>query len=177
MNELERFQEITTFIFDVDGVLTNSELIILENGHLLRKMNTRDGYAMKRAIEKGYNLCIITGGGSSGVVQRLKGLGIKDIYSSISDKMEAFEEYIHAYDISPSEILYMGDDVPDYEVMRRVALPTCPNDAASEILRVSQYVSPQKGGRGCVRDVIEKVLKLNDDWMDDPRDIELEIEE
>ncbi len=176
MNELERFRSIDTFIFDVDGVLTNSELIVLENGHLLRKMNTRDGYALKRAVEKGYRVCIITGGGSSGVVQRLKGLGIKDIYSKISHKMDAFEEYIYAYDIPTEHILYMGDDVPDYEVMRRVALPCCPFDAASEILEISQYVSPKKGGHGCVRDVVEKVLKLRGDWRDDPRDIELEIE-
>lgn len=177
MNELERFKQINTFIFDVDGVLTNSELIILENGQLLRKMNTRDGYALKRAVDKGYRVCIITGGGSSGVTLRLKGLGITDIYSKIHDKIDAFEEYIHAYDIDPVHILYMGDDVPDYDVMRKVILPACPFDAASEILEISQYVSPMKGGEGCVRDVIEKVLKLRGDWRDDPRDVELEIEE
>lgn len=177
MNELERFGEITTFIFDVDGVLTNSELIILENGQLLRKMNTRDGYAMKRAIQKGYYLCIITGGGSSGVTQRLKGLGITDIYSKIDNKMDAFDEYIHMHDLNPAHILYMGDDIPDYEVMRKVGLPCCPYDAASEIFGISQYVSPLKGGKGCVRDVIEKVLKIRGDWRDDPRDVELEIEE
>lgn len=176
MNELERFRNIDTFIFDVDGVLTNSELIVLENGHLLRKMNTRDGYAMKRAVEMGYRVCIITGGGSSGVIHRLKGLGINDIYSKVDKKMDAFDEYIYAYDIDPANIIYMGDDVPDYDVMRRVGLPCCPYDATSEILEISQYVSPRNGGQGCVRDVIEKVLKIQGTWRDDPRDIELEIE-
>ena len=177
MNELERFRTIDTFIFDVDGVLTNSELIILENGQLLRKMNTRDGFAMKRAVEMGYHVCIITGGGSSGVVQRLKGLGITDIYSKVDNKMDAFEEYIHAYDIDPSTIIYMGDDVPDYDVMCRVELPCCPYDAASEILEISQYISPKNGGQGCVRDIIEKVLKIQGTWRDDPRNVELEVED
>lgn len=165
MNALEKFGDIDTFIFDVDGVLTNSDLIVLEDGKLLRKMNTRDGYALKRAIEAGYKVCIITGGKSEGVVARLKGLGIKDIYKGISDKLEAFDEYIYAYDIDPAAILYMGDDLPDYEVMRRVGLPACPTDAAHEILAIAQYVSPIKGGGGCVRDVIEKVMRIKGNWV------------
>ncbi len=166
MNYLEKLRDIHTFIFDVDGVLTNSELIILENGHLLRKMNTRDGYAMKRAVEMGYRVCIITGGSSSGVVHRLLALGIKDIYREISNKIEAFEEYIEKYNIDPGEILYMGDDLPDYQVMRRVGLPACPADAAVEVMHIAQYKSHLKGGQGCVRDVIEKVLKLHGKWVD-----------
>lgn len=165
MNELERFRSIRTFIFDVDGVLTNSELIVLEDGSLLRKMNTRDGYAIKQAIKKGYKVAIITGGGSSGVTQRLKGLGVEDIYSKVKDKMTELEHFVYAYDIDLAQTLYMGDDIPDYEVMRRVALPCCPHDAAPEILHISQYVSPKNGGQGCARDVIEKVLKLNGDWV------------
>ncbi len=176
MNELERFKDIQTFIFDVDGVLTNSDLIVLENGHLLRKMNVRDGYAIKRAIEKGYRVCIITGGNSSGVVQRLKGLGVADIYTNVRDKLDKYEDYIYAYELDPAHILYMGDDIPDYEVMRKVALPCCPYDASREIMGISRYVSPIKGGSGCARDVIEKVLKLNGDWLDDPKDVEFEIE-
>ncbi len=168
MNYLEKFRDIHTFIFDVDGVLTNSELIILENGRLLRKMNTRDGFALKTAIKEGYRVGIITGGKSSGVVSRLEGLGITDIYKGVEDKLEAFEEYIETYDIDPAGILYMGDDIPDYEVMRRVGLPACPQDAAIEIMNISQYKSPIKGGGGCVRDVIEKVLKLHGKWMISP---------
>ncbi len=176
MNELERFKEITTFIFDVDGVLTNSDLIILENGHLLRKMNVRDGYALKRAVQKDYKVCIITGGNSSGVIQRLRGLGIKDVFSNCQDKLDTYEDFIYDYQIDPAHVLYMGDDIPDYEVMRKVALPCCPHNAAREILSISQYISPLNGGDGCVRDVIEKVLRLNGDWIDDPLDVEFEIE-
>jgi len=165
MNYLEQFRDIQTFIFDVDGVLTNSELIILENGRLLRKMNVRDGYALKRAVAAGYRVVIITGGKSSGVVSRLEGLGIKDIYKGVEDKLEVYEEYVEAYDIDPATILYMGDDLPDYEVMRRVGLPACPADAAVEIVQIAQYQSPIKGGAGCVRDVIEKVMKLHGNWV------------
>ncbi len=173
MNYLEKFRDIHTFIFDVDGVLTNSELIVLENGRLLRKMNVRDGYALKRAIKAGYRVCIITGGKSSGVVVRLEALGIVDIYKGVDDKLDALDEYVDIYDIDLAGVLYMGDDIPDYEVMRRVGLPACPADAAIEIVQISQYQSPIKGGAGCARDVIEKVLKLHGKWPDH-RDIEEE---
>jgi 3-deoxy-D-manno-octulosonate 8-phosphate phosphatase (KDO 8-P phosphatase) len=165
MNPLENFKNITTFIFDVDGVLTDSTLLITESGELLRAMNARDGFAMRMAIESDYNIAIITGGTSEGVVLRLRGLGIKDIYKGIRDKVEAFDDYINAYDIHPDNILYMGDDLPDYDVMRRVGLPTCPKDAAPEIARIAQYVSPCEGGKGAVRDVIEKVLRLHNKWV------------
>jgi 3-deoxy-D-manno-octulosonate 8-phosphate phosphatase (KDO 8-P phosphatase) len=167
MNLLEKFREIHTFIFDVDGVFTNSDLIVLENGALLRKMNVRDGYAVKRAIQEGYRVCIITGGSSEGVTSRLKGLGIPDIYTGISNKLDTYEEYIITYELDSAEILYMGDDIPDYEAMRLAGLPCCPNDAANEIIEISQYISPKKGGDGCVRDVIEKVLKLHGKWFDE----------
>jgi 3-deoxy-D-manno-octulosonate 8-phosphate phosphatase (KDO 8-P phosphatase) len=166
MNYLEEFRSIKTFIFDVDGVLTNSQLIILENGRLLRKMNTRDGFAIKEAIKFGFKVFIITGGSSTGVKLRLEGLGVSGLYLGIQEKMDAFEEIIDVYDIEPDEVLYMGDDIPDYEVMRRVGIPACPSDAAPEIKHLSRYISPKKGGEGCVRDVIEKVLKLNNKWLD-----------
>ncbi len=137
---------------------------MLENGRLLRKMNTRDGYAIKRAIQQGYRVCIITGGKSSGVVTRLENLGVPDIYKGVSDKLEVFDEYVDIYSLDTDRILYMGDDLPDYEVMRRVGLPACPNDACPEIVALSRYISPIKGGAGCVRDVIEKVLKLHGHW-------------
>ncbi len=176
MNQLEAFRSVKTFIFDVDGVLTNSEIVVTESGQLLRKMNTRDGMAMKRAVQKGYKLCIITGGRSQGVVKRLQGLGITDIYSGCDNKVEAFEELISIYEIDPATVLYMGDDINDYQAMRLVGFPTCPKNAAPEIIGIAQYISPYDGGRGCARDVIEKVLKLNGDWMDDPKDVEFEIE-
>jgi 3-deoxy-D-manno-octulosonate 8-phosphate phosphatase (KDO 8-P phosphatase) len=167
MNLLERFQPVQTFLFDVDGVLTNSEIIVLEDGSLIRKMNVRDGYAMKRALRTGYRIGIITGGTSSGVAERLRGLGVQDIYTGVENKLEAYHDYLDKYGLDEEQILYMGDDVPDFEVMRRVGFPTCPRNAAPEILEISQYISPNNGGEGCVRDVIEKVLRIHGKWMDE----------
>lgn len=164
MNQLEQFKAIETFIFDVDGVLTNSQVLVMEDGKLLRQMSIRDGYAIKLAVKMGYNVCVITGGKSEGVKTRLQNLGVRDIYTGISDKLEAYEAYIYAYDLDEGKILYMGDDLPDYAVMRRVGLATCPHNAAHELFGIATYVSPYIGGEGCARDVIEKVLKLNGDW-------------
>lgn len=168
MNLLEKFRDIHTFIFDIDGVFTNSDLIIMENGELLRKMNVRDGYAVKRAVRAGYRICVITGGFSEGVTMRLAGLGIKDIYTGINNKLDTFEEYVYANEIDTAGVLYLGDDIPDYESMRLAGLPCCPQDAANEIIEICQYISPKKGGEGCVRDVIEKVMKLHGKWIDEP---------
>ena len=165
MNQLETFATIDTFIFDVDGVLTNSQVLVTEDGNLLRHMSIRDGYAIKLAVNKGYKVCIITGGRSEGVKKRLEGLGVKDIYIGISDKMSVFEEYIETNELDTDHVLYMGDDMPDYLVMTKVGLPTCPANAAPELFSIAKYVSPKDGGEGCARDVIEKVLKLNGDWV------------
>ena len=164
MNLLEKFKNIDTFIFDVDGVLTDNSLLVTEQGELLRTMHIRDGYAIKQAVEKGFRICIITGGKSEGVVMRLKALGVQDVYKGINDKLNTFKSYISENNIDPENILYMGDDLPDYEVMRRVGLPTCPADSVPEIIQISQYVSPMNGGKGCARDVIEKVMKLQQKW-------------
>lgn len=164
MNQLEKFRDVHTFIFDVDGVLTDNQILITEEGHLLRTMNIRDGYALKKAIKEGYRVCIITGGSSEGVRKRLEVLGVTDIYAGQQEKMEAFEEFVKKYDLDLYGILYMGDDFPDRPVMRRVGLPTCPSDAIPEILDFVDYISPFKGGDGCVRDVIEKVMKLQGKW-------------
>ncbi len=164
MNLLASFKDIKTIILDVDGVLTNNQLLITEQGHLLRSMNVKDGYAMRIAMEVGLKIAIITGGKSEGVVGRLKGLGIVDIYTNCRIKTDAFEELLLTYQLDKSQILYMGDDVPDLEVMQQVALPACPADACPEIKSICKYISPYKGGEGCVRDVIEKILKLNGRW-------------
>ncbi|MBK6904574.1 MAG: HAD-IIIA family hydrolase [Saprospirales bacterium] len=168
MNTLEKFRPIKSFLFDVDGVLTNGEVIVMEDGSLIRQMNVRDGYAMQRAVIQGYRIGIITGGSSKGVADRLFNLGILDIYSGVRDKLEAYEVFVEKYQLEHEEILYMGDDLPDYEVMRRVGFPTCPRNAAPEILEISQYISPIEGGKGCVRDVVEKVLKIHGKWRDEP---------
>lgn len=164
-NYKERLKDITTFIFDVDGVLTDASIQISESGQMLRTMNTKDGYALKTALEMGYNICIISGGTNEGVRDRLKGLGITDIYLGAHVKTEQLEEYFDIYDIKPGNVLYMGDDVPDYPVMKIVGLPCCPQDAVKEIKEVSAYISHKNGGKGCVRDVIEQVLKVQDKWM------------
>lgn len=163
-NYKEIMPQITTFMFDVDGVLTDGNVTISTRGELVRNMNTKDGYALKVAINAGYNICIISGGTNEGVRTRLKGLGITDIYLGAHNKMEQFEEYIDIYNLNPENVLYMGDDIPDYPVMKKVGLASCPKDAVPEIQDISIYVSQKKGGRGCVRDVIEQVLKVQGKW-------------
>lgn len=164
MNNLEIFGQIHTFIFDVDGVLTNSQVLVMQDGQLLRQMSIRDGYAIKRAVQEGYRVVIISGGKSEGVRIRLQNLGVSDVYLGIQDKLETYEEVVDMYELDEAGIIYMGDDLPDYEVMRRVGLPCCPANAAYEIKAIAQYISPMEGGTGCARDVIEKVMRLNENW-------------
>ncbi len=164
MNALERFRGIHTFIFDVDGVFTDNSLMVLENGRLLRTMSARDGYAVKQALNNNYRVAIITGGRSTGVKDRLMALGIEDYFDGVQNKISVFEKYISDNNLDTSGVLYMGDDIPDYEVLRRVGLPTCPKDAVHEVKSVSQYICSKNGGAGCVREIIEKVMKLHDRW-------------
>ena len=161
----EIMNDITTFIFDVDGVLTDSSVFVTNEGEMLRTMNIRDGYAMKAAVESGYNVCIISGGSNEGVRVRLRNLGIKDIYLGTPDKVETFNEYMDLYQIKPDQVLYMGDDIPDYHVMKLVGLPSCPQDASPEIKAISGYISHKNGGKGAARDVIEQVMKTQGKWM------------
>ena len=161
----ELMNDITTFILDVDGVLTDSSVHITSTGEMLRTMNIRDGYAMKAAIESGYHVCVISGGSNEGVRIRLQNLGITDIHLAAPDKVATFKEYIAQYGIQPDQVLYMGDDIPDYHVMQLVGLPACPQDSASEIKAISKYISHRNGGRGAVRDVIEQVMRVQGKWM------------
>ncbi len=160
----EVLNDITTFIFDVDGVLTDSSVHVTENGEMLRIMNIRDGFAMKAAIESGYHVCIISGGNNEGVRIRLRNLGITDIHLASPDKVATFKEYIESYNIKPEQVLYMGDDIPDFHVMKLAGLPTCPQDAVAEIKAISKYISHKNGGRGAVREVIEQVMKVQGKW-------------
>lgn len=162
-NFKEALNPIRCFIFDVDGVLTNGTLLVLQN-ELHRTMNIRDGFALKEAVDKGYHVAIISGGKSESVRTRLANLGIKDIYLGVSDKTEKLDELKLMYNLKSEEILYMGDDLPDYYVMQQVGVPTCPNDASHEIRSLSMYISPFNGGEGCARDVIEQTLKLHGKW-------------
>ena len=164
MNYKETFKNITTVVLDVDGVLTNGDIILMPGMQPVRKMNAKDGYAMQLAVRNGIRMAIITGGRSPEVKERLQGLGITDIYLGASSKMESYEDLKMCYDLKDEEILYMGDDLPDYDIMKIVALAAAPQDAAPEIKSVADYVSPVNGGKGCVRDVLEQLLKIQGKW-------------
>lgn len=159
-----KLTRVKTFIFDIDGVLTDGSITLMPDGEQLRAMNIKDGFAMQLAVKKGYKIAIISGSKSEGVRKRLHGLGIYDVYLGSDNKIETYNEFLLTYEINPDEILYMGDDVPDYEVMKRIGVPTCPNDSAQEIKDISIYISDKKGGEGCVRDVIEQVMRVQGNW-------------
>ena len=163
----EYLEHITTFIFDVDGVLTDGTVTIMSNGDMLRKMNVKDGYAMKQALNNGYNVCIISGGTNEGVRNRLNQLGIKDVFLGAHQKINQLNEYTKKNKIDLKNVLYMGDDIPDVPVLKVVGLSTCPQDAVIEVKGNSKYISHKNGGKGAVRDVIEQVMKVQDKWDPD----------
>lgn len=167
MNVLPVFKKITTFVLDVDGVLTDGSILILKDGEFARRMNVKDGYALQLAVKKGYRILVISGGTSDAVKVRLQKLGIQDVHMNIPRKTDVLKSYVADRNLLWEEVLYMGDDIPDLEVMKLAGLACCPSDAVAEIKEISHYVSPIKGGDGCVRDVIEKVLKLNHHWRHD----------
>jgi len=164
MNVLEHFQDISTFVFDVDGVLTDGSVLLLDNGLQARTMNVKDGLALQMALKNGYNVLVISGGSSAPVINRLQYLGLTEINLGLKDKLKFLESYIQQNQLKWNQILFMGDDLPDIPVLEKVGLPCCPADAVIEVRKISKYISPVNGGYGCVRDVIEKVLKLNDHW-------------
>ncbi|MFO7934402.1 MAG: HAD hydrolase family protein [Bacteroidales bacterium] len=165
-NFKEGLRRVKAFIFDVDGVLSSSRIFLHSDGDLMRTMNTKDGYALQHAARRGYPVAIITGARSESIPLRFKRLGITDVYLSSSDKMMDFQDFLQNYDFEPGDILYMGDDLPDHEVMKKAGIACCPADAVEEIKSVAHYISPHNGGEGCVRDVIEQVLRLQGRWMD-----------
>lgn len=163
-NYKEDLKHITSFVFDVDGVLTDSSILITSKGESLRKMSVRDGFALKTAVNKGYGIAVISGGTNEGVRERLKELGITDIYLGVQQKEEQLKAHLELYGLEPNQVLYMGDDLPDIPAMRLVALPCCPQNAAKEVKAMCRYISHKHGGEGCVRDIIEQVLKVRGDW-------------
>ncbi len=167
MNVLELFKPITTLVFDMDGVLTNGTLLVLPNGLMARSMNIKDGYGLQLAVKKGYRVVVISGGKSPEVQDRLLKLGVLQVFMQVSDKVGVFEEYMQQHQIEYSEVLYMGDDIPDMPLLQKVALPCCPKDAVQEVRSAATYISHLNGGHGCGRDVIEKVMKIRGDWNDD----------
>ena len=157
--------KIKTFVFDIDGVLSSQTITLSNNGEPLRTANIHDGYAMNLAIRSGYGIAIITGGKSEAVRVRYEALGVKHIYMNSSLKMRDFQHLLANTDFKTEEMVYVGDDIPDYEVMQQVALPVAPADAAAEIKAIAKYISPKKGGEGVARDIIEQVLRVQGNWM------------
>lgn len=164
MNVLEAFKAIKVFIFDMDGVLTDGSLLILNDTEWMRTMDIKDGYAMHVAANNNYRMVVISGSTSEHVKKRLQHLGVTDIFMGVADKKQLLVNYMSEQNINLSEVLYMGDDIPDYGCMSLVALSCCPADAVNDIKQTVKYISPFNGGHGCVRDVIEKVLKLHGKW-------------
>ncbi len=164
MNVLDAFQPITTFIFDVDGVLTDGTVLLLDGGVQARRMHTKDGLALQMALRAGYRVIIVSGAYSEPVLKRLQYLGLTEVFLAIKDKKSFLNNYLTEQKVSWKEALFMGDDLPDLDVLRQCGLSCCPADAVVEVKKESTYISALAGGAGCVRDVIEKVLKLNDHW-------------
>ncbi len=163
-NYKEDLKNISTFIFDVDGVLTDGSLLIDSDGNMLRKMNVKDGYALKAAIDCGYNVCVISGGTNESVRKRLEGLGIKEIHLGSDNKIEQLNSFIKKYNLDKKSILFMGDDIPDIPILKVIGLPYCPQDATPEVKDLCSYVSHKNGGMGAVRDVIKQVMKIQNNW-------------
>ncbi|HUV00347.1 MAG TPA: HAD family hydrolase [Bacteroidales bacterium] len=165
-NFKEDLAKIKAFVFDIDGVLSLQTISLNVFGVPNRTVNLRDGYALQLAVKKGYHIGIISGSNSKDYQKRLKLLGVKDVYLNSRSKLEHFNDFIKKHNLNSSEVLFMGDDIPDFMVMKNAGVAVCPSDADSEIKQLASYISDKKGGEGCVRDVIEQVLRLHNNWMD-----------
>jgi 3-deoxy-D-manno-octulosonate 8-phosphate phosphatase (KDO 8-P phosphatase) len=164
MNFKERLNRITTIMFDVDGVLTDGKVLVMESGEMVRNIYSKDGYALNQAVTKGYRMVVISGGNNAAIKNLLARHGIDDVFLRQHDKIACYLEYMNTHKLKDEEVLFMGDDLPDYEIMTRVGVAVCPADAAPEIKGVCQYISPWNGGEGCIRDVIEQVMRVQGKW-------------
>lgn len=169
-NYKKLLNHITTFVFDVDGVLTDGKIIVFPGQEPVRTFNIKDGFAIQKAVKKGYRIAVITGGRSQAVKERLNGLGVTDIYLNASNKIEQLEELIYLYNLKREEILYMGDDLPDLTVMKACGVAVSPADGAPEIKAIADYVSTITGGNGCVREIIEQTLRVQGKWNEEAGD-------
>ncbi len=160
-------KKINTLIFDYDGVLTDGNIWLVSDNNFVRTSNIKDGYILQLAAKKGFKIVIISGSDSEVIKKRFSKLGITDVFLCIENKLKFYKDYITKNNIDSKNVLYMGDDIPDYEIMLNVGLPVCPADAVEEIKSISKYISHKNGGQGCVRDIVEQVLKINDKWMDE----------
>lgn len=157
--------KISTIIFDVDGVLSKNTIQMDKEGNPLRTVNIKDGYSMQLAVKMGLRLVIITGGHDAAIAKRYNYLGIKDVFLSCGVKIKKYREYLQENNITNEEVIYIGDDIPDYEIMKECGCPCCPKDACTEIRELSTYVSPYNGGEGCARDIVEQVLRTQGKWL------------
>lgn len=167
MNYKTKLKQITTLVFDVDGVMNEGKVILSSSGEMVRTMNTRDGFALRYALKKGFNICIITAGNSPMVKDRLNYLGIKDVFLEVNNKLEVLKNYCNQNNINIDDVLYVGDDIPDFECIKAAGIGACPKDAANEIRIISDYISHFKGGEGCVREIIEQVMKEQKIWLNE----------
>lgn len=161
--------KIRLIAFDVDGVLSAETIVLHPSGEPMRTVNIKDGYAIQLGVKRGLHIAIITGGGSESTVRRYTGLGVQDIFMRCSVKIKTYDELLRKYGLTDEEVMYMGDDIPDYEIMQRCGCPVCPADACPDIKEISLYVSNRCGGRGCGRDVIEQVLRAQGKWLGDAK--------
>jgi 3-deoxy-D-manno-octulosonate 8-phosphate phosphatase (KDO 8-P phosphatase) len=161
----DRFQRITTFIFDYDGVMTDGKVYSDHDGHPWRATNVKDGFALQLATKLGYNVAVISGAICPSMEVRMNSLGVTDVFTAVPHKLLKLNEYMEEKGLKLEEIIFMGDDIPDLRVMQAVGLPACPADAALEVREISVYISSKEGGKGAVRDVIEQVLKVQGKWM------------
>ncbi len=166
-NFKEDLMKVKAFVFDVDGVLSSQVISLHPSGEPMRTANIKDGYVMQLAVKLGYKMAIITGGNTEAVRKRYLNLGLTDVYTGVSEKLPVFEKWLEKNQLSADEILYMGDDLPDYPIMKRVGIPVCPSDAVEEIQSLCKYISHKAGGEGCVRDVMEQVLRAHGQWGND----------
>lgn len=166
-NYRKLLKDINTFVFDVDGVLASSYVSTMPDGEQVRTMNAKDGYAIQLAVKNGYNVCIISGAKADSIKKRFERIGVKDIFMGTGDKCKVLDKYMKDKNLEKKNVLYMGDDSPDYKAMKLAGLLACPSDAAKEIKSISAYISNAKGGEGCARDIIEQVLKIQGKWMND----------
>jgi len=166
-NYKELLKHITAFVFDYDGTLTDGTVILLDEGEPLRTANVRDGYAIQLAVKKGFHIAIISGGRSKSMSNRFSMLKVSHVFLGIENKLDTLKNFIETQQLKPENVLYLGDDIPDYHAMKYCGVAACPADAAEEIKAVSHYISHYKGGEGCARDVIEQVLKVQNQWMKD----------
>ncbi|MDZ7634651.1 MAG: HAD hydrolase family protein [Bacteroidales bacterium] len=165
-NFKEELRGVKAFVFDIDGVLSTQTIALSLWGVPLRTVNLRDGYALQLAVKKGYHVGVISGANSKEYIKRLRTLGVNEIYLNSRTKSESMKELVAKWNLDLGNVLYMGDDIPDFNVMKMVGLPVCPADADSEIKQIAKYISDKRGGEGCVRDVIEQALRLHNNWMD-----------